>query len=76
MLTIFPKSFLLIPIISKDLELFCGYTQAQLAELSQVSLRSIQMYEQRKKNINKASAKTLYLLSKALSCKMEDLIEK
>lgn len=31
-----------------------GYSQKQLAELSGVSLRSIQMYEQRRKDINKA----------------------
>ena len=39
-----------------------GFTQAELAERSSVSLRSIQMYEQRNKNINKASADTMYSL--------------
>jgi len=47
-----------------------------LAERSGVSIRSIQMYEQRNKNINKASADTMYRLAKALGCTMEDLIEK
>lgn len=51
-------------------------TQAELAKRSGVGLRSIQMYEQRNKNINKASAETLYRLSKVLGCMMEDLIEK
>lgn len=51
-------------------------TQAELAEQSGVSLRSIQMYEQRNKNINKANAETLYRLAKTLGCTMEDLIEK
>ena len=37
---------------------------------------SIQMYEQRNKNINKANADTLYRLALALGCSMEDLIEK
>ena len=60
----------------KRFRTFCGYTQAELAERSGVSLRSIQMYEQRNKNINKASADVLYRLSKALGCAMEDLIEK
>ena len=41
-----------------------GFTQADLAERSGVSLRSIQMYEQRNKNINKASAD---VMSHALS---------
>lgn len=52
-----------------------GFTQAELSERSDVSLRSIQMYEQRNKNINKASADTIYNLAKALGCTMEDLIE-
>ena len=53
-----------------------GFTQAELAERSGVSLRSIQMYEQRNKNINKASADTMYSLAKAMGCTMEDLIER
>ena len=53
-----------------------GFTQAELAERSGVSLRSIQMYEQRNKNINKASADSMYRLAKALGCTMEDLIER
>ena len=60
----------------KRLRTFYGFTQSELAERSGVSLRSIQMYEQRNKNINKASADVLYKLSKALGCAMEDLIEK
>ena len=53
-----------------------GFTQAELAERSGVGLRSIQMYEQQNKNINKASAETMYSLAKALGCTMEDLIER
>lgn len=53
-----------------------GCTQAELAQKSNVSLRSIQMYEQRNKDINKASVDTVYRLSKTLGCAMEDLIEK
>ena len=53
-----------------------GLTQAELAERSGVSLRSIQMYEQRNKNINKASADALYHISRVLGCSMERLIEK
>jgi hypothetical protein len=34
------------------------------------------MYEQRNKDINKASVDTVYRLSKALGCVMEDLIER
>lgn len=60
----------------KRIRINYGCTQSELAERSGVSLRSIQMYEQRNKNINKASADTLYQLAKALGCTMEDLIEK
>lgn len=60
----------------KRIRFFYGCSQAKLAKLSGVSLRSIQMYEQRNKDINKASAETLYRLSKVLGCTIEDLIEK
>lgn len=53
-----------------------GCTQAELSERSGVSLRSIQMYEQRNKNINKASADTVYSLAKVLGCSIEDLMER
>ena len=36
-----------------------GYTQQELSNLSGVSLRSIQLYEQRNKDINKASVDKL-----------------
>lgn len=53
-----------------------GYTQQELSDLSGVSLRSIQLYEQRNKDINKASVDKLYRISKVFGCKIEDLIEK
>ncbi|MBE5763107.1 MAG: helix-turn-helix transcriptional regulator [Clostridiales bacterium] len=51
------------------------FTQAELAKRSNVSLRSIQMYEQQNKDINKASVETIKALAKALSCEMEDILE-
>ena len=53
-----------------------GCTQAELAKRSGVTLRSIQMYEQRNKDINKASADALYRISRVLGCSMESLLEK
>lgn len=53
-----------------------GITQGELAKRSGASLRSIQMYEQRKKNINKASVDSIYQIAKVLGCSVEDLIEK
>jgi len=51
-------------------------TQAELAKRSGVTLRSIQMYEQRNKDINKASADALYRISRVLGCSMESLPER
>lgn len=53
-----------------------GCTQAELAKRSGVTLRSIQMYEQRNKDINKASADALYRISRVLGCSMESLLER
>lgn len=52
-----------------------GITQSQLARISGVKLRSIQMYEQKVNNIDKAQAGTIYKLSRVLGCSMEDLLE-
>lgn len=60
----------------KRIRTLYGCTQAELARRSNVSLRSIQMYEQRNKEINKASAETVLSLAKVLGCTMEDLLEK
>ena len=53
----------------------CRMSQAELAEESGVPLRQIQLFEQGQRDINKTAAVTLYKLSKALCCKMEDLLE-
>lgn len=53
-----------------------GLTQRELSERASVDLRSIQMYEQRRNDINKAQADTLHNLAKALGCKIEDLLER
>ena len=50
-------------------------SQRELAEKSGISLRTIQQYEQRKKNINKAQIDTLIPLSMALYCEVRDLLE-
>lgn len=53
-----------------------GYSQRELAELTGIPLRTIQQYEQRQKNINKASVEYMIKLSQTLSCEVECLIEK
>lgn len=53
-----------------------GLCQRELAELSGVPIRTIQQYEQRLKNINKAQAESLIMLAQVLCCDVDDLIEK
>lgn len=52
-----------------------GITQAQLAERTDIPLRTIQQYEQGRKNINKAQAEYVVKLAKALYCEPIDLLE-
>lgn len=52
-----------------------GLSQAELAEKAGVGLRSIQMYEQRNKDIDRAQAATIVRLSRALHCDPEALLE-
>ena len=52
-----------------------GISQSQLALLSGVKKRSIQLYEQKVNDIDKAQAQTLYKLSRVLHCHIEDLLE-
>ena len=59
----------------KTIRIAYGCSQSELANLSGVSLRSIQMYEQRNKDINRAQTETLANLSRTLGCRIEDLLE-
>lgn len=52
-----------------------GFTQGELAQASGVTLRMIQLYEQRQNDINKAQAGTLLSLARSLGCEMQDLLE-
>lgn len=52
-----------------------GLTQSQLAKKAEISIRTIQEYEQERLDINGASGITLYKIAKALDCNMEDLLE-
>ena len=52
-----------------------GLSQSQLAKASGVSVRSIQLFEQRKSNINNAQYNHLSAIAKVLGCEVEDLLE-
>lgn len=60
----------------KRLRRNAGLSQQELSEISGVPLRTIQQYEQRQKSINRARAEYLIMLSKALYCAADALIEK
>lgn len=50
-------------------------SQRELAQISNVHLRNIQMYEQRQNDINKAQGVTLLALARALHCNIENILE-
>ena len=52
-----------------------GLSQKELAERTDIPLKTIQQYEQRRKNINKAQAEYIIRLSRALCCRPEQLLE-
>ena len=51
-----------------------GFTQKELSDASGVSLRMIQLYEQKQNDISKAQVNVVVSLAKALGCEVEDLI--
>ena len=59
----------------KTIRTAAGLSQSELAKKAEVELRSIQMYEQRRNDINKAQVETLYKFAKVLGCNIEDLLE-
>ena len=60
----------------KRLRKMARLSQRELAEASGVPLRTIQQYEQRRKNINKAQAEYLAIMAQVLCCQIENLLEK
>ncbi len=53
----------------------CGYSQRELSEKSGVNLRTLQQYELKTKDINKASVQSIVALANVLGGKVEDLLE-
>lgn len=50
-------------------------TQAELAKRAGVSLRTLQDYEQGRKDINRAAAVTVYRIAEALGVSVGDLLD-
>jgi len=59
----------------KAIRMAAGLSQRDLSVASSVPVRTIQQYEQGQKDINKARAEYLVMLSRALKCSPEDLLE-
>lgn len=51
-----------------------GLSQGQLAKQSGIGVRTIQDYEQGKRDLNGAKVKTILRLCTALDCKMADIL--
>ena len=52
-----------------------GFTQQELSAASGVSVRMIQLYEQKQNDISKAQVKVVVSLARALGCDVEDLLK-
>lgn len=52
-----------------------GLTQSKLAELSGITLRNVQYYEQGRLNIDGAKISTLLKIANALDCQISDIVE-
>ena len=58
----------------KKTRISCGLTQEQLADLSNVNIKSIAAYEQNPEKLSNASVGTVYKLANSLGVEMDDLI--
>lgn len=58
----------------KRLRAYAGYTQKELSEVSGVSLRMIQLYEQGQNDLSKAQANVVLHLAQALHCDVRELL--
>lgn len=59
----------------KRIRKMVGLSQSELAELSGVSLRQIQLFEQRQRDINRTRAIDVVKLGRVLGCNAEELLQ-
>lgn len=60
----------------KKARIFKGFTQASLAELSGVNIKSIVAYEQNPEKLSSASLSTVYKLANSLGVDVDDIVNK
>lgn len=58
----------------KEARIKKGLTQAKLAELTGINVRTLQHYEQESKNFDHARIDTIFSVCNALECKLSDII--
>lgn len=59
----------------KRIRTYAGMSQNELAKLSGVPVRQIQLFEQRQRSINHTKAENVMRLGRVLGCGMEELLE-
>lgn len=59
----------------QERRLAAGLSQSQLARASGIPVRTLQQYEQRQKDVNRARSDYLVAISRALCCQPADLLE-
>lgn len=59
----------------KRIRTFAGVSQSELAKMSGVPVRQIQLFEQRQGDINHTKAINVLKLARSLGCKSEELLE-
>lgn len=52
-----------------------GLSQSELSRIANVPVKTIQQYEQKRKDINKAQVETVVKLARAIGCRVEDIME-
>ena len=52
-----------------------GLTQSELAEKCNISIKSVQAYEQGTRKLEKANKNTIIKICEVLNCKISDIIE-
>lgn len=58
----------------KEIRTEKGLSQSQLANISDISIRTIQAWEVNERDINKASISNIVKLATSLDCKITDLL--
>lgn len=59
----------------KQIRKIKGLTQSELADKCNISVKSVQAYEQGTRKLEKANKNTIFKICEVLNCKISDIIE-